>query len=73
MQTGLDFAISISLTVYFLQQELLFQLSHHVTQMLMVSREKFVVHVHVLNEVTGVHSQRIVDLARLESKIFHWL
>ena len=36
----------------FLHQELLIQLSHHVTRKLIVIREKFVVHVHVLKEVS---------------------
>ena len=40
--------------VYFLYQELLFQLSYHVTHKLVVHRVKFVVHVHVLNEVSMV-------------------
>ena len=45
----------------------------HVTHKLIVPREKFVLHVHELNEFSGVHVQRIVYLARFESKILRCL
>ena len=57
--------------VHFFPQELLFQLSYCITHKLIVPRFQFVV--HVLNEISRVHVQRIVYLARFEFKIFRRL
>ena len=58
---------------HFLYKELLFQLLHHVSNESIISREKFIVSVNVLKEISVANVERIVDLSGFESKIFRCL